>query len=69
MIKRKFFDHLCPGGKGVAQRAKDIGFNFAVGENIAISGTVQEAHNSLMKSPGHYNNTINPDWTRCGIGF
>lgn len=22
-----------------------------------------------MKSPGHYNNTVKEQWTRCGIGF
>lgn len=69
MIARKYFDHFSPDGKGVGDRAKSIGFDYAVGENIAISGTVLEAHQSLMKSPGHYNNTINPEWTRCGIGF
>lgn len=69
MIQRKYFDHFSPDGKGVGDRAKLIGFDYSVGENIAISGTVLEAHQSLMKSPGHYNNTINPEWTRCGFGF
>lgn len=30
---------------------------------------MSQIHQSLMKSPGHYKNTIDPDWTRCGIGF
>lgn len=31
MIKRKYFDHVCPDQKGVAERAKDIGFKYKVG--------------------------------------
>ena len=27
------------------------------------------AHEQFRNSPGHFNNAINPDWTRVGFGF
>jgi uncharacterized protein YkwD len=60
MIKRDFFDHVNPDNKNPSDRAKSIGFNYPVGENIAIGINVTNIHNNLMKSPGHYAVTINP---------
>jgi hypothetical protein len=37
------------------------------GENIAGASTPEEAHTSLMESPGHRANMINPSFTHVGI--
>lgn len=69
MVKRNYFDHLNPDGRTPGIRAKLVGFNYLVGQNIAIGNNISQIHNILMKSSDNYNNTINPKWTRCGIGF
>lgn len=69
MIKRNFFSHTNPDGLGPGERARKVGFTARVGENIAMGQTLTQMHKNLMNSPGHFNNTINKDWTRTGVGI
>jgi len=39
------------------------------GENLAGNPSVQGAHTSLMNSPGHRANILNPYYTHVGIGI
>lgn len=48
-------------------RAHGIQYNVA-GENLALAPTPQQAHDGLMRSPGHRANILQPDYTRAGIG-
>jgi uncharacterized protein YkwD len=48
-------------------RAAGLGFTRA-SENLAAAPTTEEAHNSLMESPGHRRNILDRDVTQVGIG-
>lgn len=48
-------------------RAHGISYNVA-GENLALAPTSQQAHDGLMRSPGHRANILHQDYTRVGIG-
>ena len=37
-------------------------------ENIAYAMSVEQAHNALVASPGHYRNLANGNYTLVGIG-
>ena len=40
-----------------------------VGENLAQSYSIVEAHERLMRSAVHRNNILDPNWERVGIGI
>lgn len=48
-------------------RAAGIGFSRA-SENLAAAPTTEEAHTSLMESPGHRRNILDGEVTQVGIG-
>jgi uncharacterized protein YkwD len=48
-------------------QAAGITYNVA-GENLALAPSPQQAHDGLMRSPGHRANILNPDFTHVGIG-
>jgi uncharacterized protein YkwD len=60
-------DH--PDCKDPFDRMRDHGISYNVaGENLALAPTPAQAHDGLMRSPGHRANILNPDFTRGGIG-
>ncbi|GGX43556.1 hypothetical protein GCM10007385_09340 [Tateyamaria omphalii] len=76
------FSHTGINQSDPGDRMRDAGFNFSGnwtwGENIAfqsergapgISDDVIDLHNSLMNSPGHRANILNPDFELIGIGI
>jgi tetratricopeptide (TPR) repeat protein len=52
---------------------KRVGYTFPLlkplGENVASGMGIHEVHLSLMESPGHRANILNPDFKRVGIGI
>ena len=38
----------------------------AAGENVAVAGDVAQAHQALVRSPGHLANMVNPAYTKVG---
>lgn len=40
----------------------------SIGENVAYNSTVYRVHRSLMASPGHRANILNPKWRHVGVG-
>jgi uncharacterized protein YkwD len=40
----------------------------AIGENVAMAGSVEAAQAALEASPGHYENMTNPGYNQVGIG-
>lgn len=69
MFVRGYFAHTSPEGKNVADRLKDRNLSFyVVGENLALSPTVDIAHKGLMNSPGHRANILSKDFSKIGIG-
>ncbi|MBY5934647.1 hypothetical protein KUV51_16690 [Tateyamaria omphalii] len=76
------FSHTGVGNSDPGDRMRDAGFvfsgNWTWGENIAyqsergepgIADDVEDLHQSLMNSPGHRANILNPDFDLIGIGI
>ncbi len=63
--------HLSSTGKSYIDRLVEAGFFFQnAGENVAYSQTflAELIHQSLMDSPRHRDNILDPDFTQAGIG-
>ncbi|WP_170402908.1 CAP domain-containing protein [Ruegeria arenilitoris] len=82
MLDTDTFSHTGSNGSSATERMRDAGFDFSgswrSGENIAwqsergapgISDDVEQLHQSLMNSPGHRANILNPDYEYIGIGI
>lgn len=77
MIKRNFFDHVNPDGDGPRERSKADGIPYPVSENLGILSSyglevnkvVEELLKSLMESPEHRANILNPDLKEIGLAF
>ncbi len=77
MIERNFFDHVNPDGDGPRERAFEMGVPYPVSENLGIlssygleiNGVIEELLKSLMQSPEHCANLLNPDISEIGISF
>jgi hypothetical protein len=68
MIDHGFFAHVSPTRGTPQERLTRSGILVSeFGENIAYSGTPEQAHAGLMESPGHRANMINPSFTHVGI--
>jgi len=64
-----FFGHVSPttGSPEDRLRAAHL-LRARTGENLALSATAREAHQSLMDSPGHRAVLLDPEFTHVGIG-
>lgn len=70
MSANDYFSHTSPTYGTFSQRLKDSGVKYSsAGENIAMYGSVEDAHEGLMNSPGHRANILNTGYTRIGIGI
>lgn len=70
MIDNNYFSHNSPKYGSPFDMIKSFGVKFVqAGENIAGNQSVENAHNSLMNSPGHRQNILNPNYTHIGIGI
>lgn len=69
MAQNNFFSHTNLNNEGPGQRARKFGFSGAIGENVAQSSSLIEAHLSLQRSAAHFENSISKIWTRVGIGI
>jgi uncharacterized protein YkwD len=68
MSVNDFFDHTSTKYGSFPKRFAAAGFSSGA-ENIAMFGSVDKAHEALMKSEGHRKNILNPNYTRIGIGI
>lgn len=70
MIDNDYFAHESAkyGAPSELVAAQGVSYH-CVGENLAVSGTVQQAHRGLMGSPGHRQNILNPQFRLIGIGI
>jgi hypothetical protein len=82
MLRSGNFSHTGEGGSSATERISDSGYplegSWRTGENIAwqsergsqgIEDDVRQLHETLMNSPGHRANILNPDFTEIGIGI
>ena len=69
MYDRHYFSHQTPDGKSPYDRLHDLKFRFVTaGENIAFAPDADQAWDSLIHSPDHRANLLNPDFRCVGIG-
>ena len=71
MVKHGFFAHNSPvkGKETPLKRARLAGAKpLGLGENIAINGSPQGAHNAWLHSPGHHRNILGEAWRIMGAG-
>lgn len=72
MLDRQYFEHDSPEGIGVADLAKESGYEYiVVGENLARGDfkTADEVVLAWMNSPAHRENIMNNKYTDIGIGI
>lgn len=70
MFARGYFAHVSPDGNDPFDRMRGAGVKFrTAGENLALAQTLEQAHEGLMKSPGHRANILQPQFGRLGIGI
>ncbi len=70
MINRNFFNHVNPDGLTPSDRARNAGYSFiALAENICGNPSIDAGHSSLMGSPSHRINILNPSYKEVGIGI
>jgi uncharacterized protein YkwD len=70
MVDKEYFGHQSPtyGSPSSMVSAHGIKYHM-VGENLAGAGSVAEAHDGLMGSPGHRSNILNRAYNKIGIGI
>lgn len=70
MIAKGYFSHYSPTYGSPFEMMDSFGVSYRyAGENLAGAPTVEIAHRSLMNSPGHRANILNPNFQRIGIGI
>jgi uncharacterized protein YkwD len=70
MVAKGYFSHTDLAGRSPFDRMRAAGISYrAAAENIAWAGSVEQAHTSLMNSPGHRANILNGQLNRIGIGI
>lgn len=77
MVARDYFAHFTPEGTGPQERLAAAGLPYPVGENlgalrsygISPSDIVTGLLQSLLESPAHRANLLDPRATHVGIGF
>ena len=69
MLTRDYFGHISPSGTDLTERLRAGGFVvLRAAENLARSTTPSRAHQTLMESPSHRANILDPSLTHVGIG-
>ena len=69
MRKLNYVAHRSPNTGMASDRADAAGILWRkISENVALNQTALSAHASLMESPAHRTNVIDPDVTHIGIG-
>lgn len=71
MVKDNYFSHTSPASGDILKRIQSTGLDgwVVAGENIAGASSVDTAFDALMKSKGHRDNLLNPDYTHVGVGI
>ena len=70
MVQSGFFSHTSPNTGDVEARLARGGVAWrAYAENISYNSSVAESQASLMRSPGHRTNLLNPSYDTIGIGI
>jgi len=69
LFARGYFSHTSKEGLSPFDRMRNAQVSYTLaGENLALAPTLEQAHDGLMKSPGHRANILNPGFRKIGIG-
>lgn len=69
MYLRHYFSHQTPDGQTPYARLKALKVHYlTAGENLAFAPDVNQAWDSLVHSPDHRANILNPDFRCVGVG-
>ncbi len=69
MFARGYVSHSTPEHVDPFDRMREAHVRFlTAGENLALAPDLRQAHDGLMKSPGHRANILRPQFGRVGIG-
>lgn len=70
MLTNNYFDHYDLTGGSPLTRLRNAGIAYrTAGENIAINGSVPNAHAAFMNSAGHRVNVLSSEYTQVGVGI
>ncbi|KKR15199.1 MAG: hypothetical protein UT42_C0007G0015 [Candidatus Falkowbacteria bacterium GW2011_GWA2_39_24] len=71
MLMSQYFAHVGPDGRSLSDWLKSADYNYAVaGENLAMGfSQPEEVLVAWQKSPTHYANLIDPDFSEIGVGM
>lgn len=70
MLANNYFDHYDLNGGSPFTRLSQAGIVYrTAGENIAINGSVPNAHTAFMNSAGHRANVLSSEYTQVGVGI
>lgn len=64
-----YISHVDHQGKGLVERLAAYNITYGVSENLALDMNLTEAELMLERSAAHLKNTVNPAWTRVGLGI
>ena len=70
MFKNQYFEHVSPSGRGPADLANDVSYQYLViGENLALGnfGSDKDLVDAWMASPGHRANILNARYKEIGV--
>lgn len=70
MAQQQYFEHVSPQGKGPADLAKDVKYEYlAIGENLALGNFTDDSAlvQAWMNSPGHRANILSEKYTEIGV--
>jgi uncharacterized protein YkwD len=68
MVKRRFFDHVSPGGGTMMDRIKAAGWSPSGSWSAGALATPASIVNGWMRSAGHRANILNGSFSQIGIG-
>ncbi len=70
MLINQYFAHTSPNGQKLSNWMNKANYNYKfAGENLAIGfDTAESVIDAWKKSPTHYSNIIDPDYTDIGVG-
>src|SRR5712671_4804037 len=69
MAEKQALSHQFSGEPALRERMGATGLRFdSVAENVADAGSPDEVHKTLMNSPPHRQNLLNPKYNSLGIG-
>lgn len=70
IITNNYFAHNSPTYGDPFTMMTNMGIKYVyAGENLAGNPSLDNAHETLMDSPGHRKNILNPNYTHVGIGI